>query len=206
MKAAGLKKNSNMNVNASQNSNSTNANTHERQSHDEFRGPDSDNEGATEPVLIRKRTFSLETETGQRGAQPESNQILDKEQTLIAQRKDKCLEVFRNCTEIRDAIVSPELNPQGLDLNQIVELLYSSRQFVNLLGDLLGKKPATPKLEKFFAQQVREKLRELSLDRKIEDSFAALSQRIQDRLNRLQNTKFELPDEMEDLNQEKRGP
>jgi len=40
-----------------------------------------------------------------------------------------------------------------------------------VLGDLLSKKAATTKLEKFFAQQIREKLKEISLDHKIANSF-----------------------------------
>ena len=75
-----------------------------------------------------------------------------------------------------------------------------------MLGDLLTKKPATTKVEKFLAHQVKEKLRELSLDKKIEASFQTLNQKIQDRLNRLRNTKFELPDDVEDLNKENRNP
>lgn len=75
-----------------------------------------------------------------------------------------------------------------------------------MLGDILSKKPATTRVEKFLAQQVKAKLRELQLDRKIDESFQNLNQKIQDRLNRLKNTKFELPDDIEDLNKENRNP
>ena len=73
-----------------------------------------------------------------------------------------------------------------------------------MLGDLLSKKPATTKIEKFLAQQVKAKLRELQLDRNIQASFETLNQKIADRLRRLKNTQFELPDNMEDLNNENR--
>lgn len=74
-----------------------------------------------------------------------------------------------------------------------------------VLGDLLSRKPATNKVEKFLANQVKEKLREYQLDRKIEASFDQLNQRIQERLKRLRNTKFELPDNIEDLSKENRN-
>lgn len=35
---------------------------------------------------------------------------------MIKQKKEKCIELFRNNGEIRDMIVSREMNPQGLDL------------------------------------------------------------------------------------------
>lgn len=46
----------------------------------------------------------------------------------------------------------------------------------------------------------------MSLDKNIAASFQSLNQKIQDRLNRLKNTKFELPDDVEDLNKENRNP
>jgi hypothetical protein len=57
-----------------------------------------------------------------------------------------------------------------------------------VLGDLLTKKPATTKIEKFLANQVKAKLRELQLDRNIQASFETLNQKIADRLKRLKNT------------------
>jgi hypothetical protein len=61
-------------------------------------------------------------------------------------------------------LISPDSNPQGLELNQIIEMLYQNQHFKNLLGDLLSKKAATTKLEKFFAQQVRDQLKDISFD------------------------------------------
>lgn len=119
-------------------------------------------------------------------------------------KQDKCLEIFRNCTEIREAIVSNEQNPEGLEMNQIFQMLFQNRHFLNMLGDLLSNKPASTKIEKFLAQQVKAKLRELQLDRNIQASFETLNQKIADRLRRLRNTQFELPDNMEDLNNENR--
>lgn len=55
--------------------------------------------------------FDLATETGERGAKPESNQIRDTEMTAIGSKKDKCMEIFRNSTEIREALTSSEYNP-----------------------------------------------------------------------------------------------
>lgn len=40
-----------------------------------------------------------------------------------------------------------------------------------MLGDLLSKKSATTRLEKFFAQKVKERLREIKLDTGIQNAF-----------------------------------
>lgn len=56
-----------------------------------------------------------------------------------------------------------------------------------MLGDLLSKKPATTKIEKFLANQVKAKLREIQLDRNIASSFETLNQKIEERLRRLRN-------------------
>ena len=84
-------------------------------------------------------------------------------------------------------------------------IIYLTFLLPPVLGDLLSRKPATNKVEKFLANQVKEKLREYQLDRKIEASFDQLNQRIQERLKRLRNTKFELPDNIEDLSKENRN-
>ena len=60
--------------------------------------------------------FNIQNETGERGAQPESNRILDNEETLIRQKKEKCIEIFRNNSEIRDILTSSTENPDNYDL------------------------------------------------------------------------------------------
>ena len=62
-----------------------------------------------------------------------------------------------------------------------------------MLGDILIKKPATAKVEKFLASQVRQRLKEMQLDVKIENSFDNLNRKIQERLARLRSTQFEVP-------------
>ena len=47
---------------------------------------------------------------------------------------------------------------QGVDLNGIINLLFGDNHFMNLLGNLLTKKPATKKVEEFMADQVQKKL------------------------------------------------
>lgn len=59
-----------------------------------------------------------------------------------------------------------------------------------MLGDLLTYKPGTAKLEKFLAQQISEKLKELRTQMKIDETFSSLNQRIQQRLRKLRETKF----------------
>ena len=99
----GLRKSSNMRLDGSQNSKTSTAHTN-GQSQEELQDPDSDG-----PKI--EQEFILSNETGVRGAQPNSNKILDTESTLIEQKKEKCIEVFRNNHEIRDMIVSPQINP-----------------------------------------------------------------------------------------------
>jgi len=192
-----------INGGGSQNSKSTTAHTNDRQgfSNDgDFQNPtdselEKDGQVADShnnfPSAFRQREFRLEEETGQRGAQPESNQIKESENKLIQQKRDKCNEIFRNNSDIRDMITSPDLNPQGLELSDVVNILFQDNHFVNLLGDLLTQSRATSKIEKFFSNQVRNKLRERRTDAKINESFSDLNRRIQERLNRLKNTKFE---------------
>ena len=83
------------------------------------------------PPAAPRTVFNIQNETGKRGAKPESNKIRDTEMNYIHQKKEKCLELFRNNGDIRDLIVSRETNPQGLELNQIVDMLYSSSHFLN---------------------------------------------------------------------------
>ena len=92
---------------------------------------DSDNEDGGPPYKAARPAFNLATETGERGAKPECNSIRDAEMTAIAQKKDKCMEIFRNNTEIRELIVSNNHNPQGYDLNQLIDMLFESRHFLN---------------------------------------------------------------------------
>ena len=67
------------------------------------------------------------------------------------------------------------LNPENVDLKTIIDSLFENQHFNNsklsilyfnlflilVLGDLLSKKSATTKLERFFASKVKERLREL---------------------------------------------
>lgn len=62
------------------------------------------------------KSFDFKNETGERGADPESNQLRDTEKTLVGSKKDKMMEVFRNSTEIRGMLVNTNLNYQRLDL------------------------------------------------------------------------------------------
>ena len=50
-------------------------------------------------------------------------------------------------------------------------MLFSEKHFINQLGDLISKRAATAKLEKFFSQKVKEKLKEIQLDLKIESTL-----------------------------------
>lgn len=56
---------------------------------------------------------------------------MDSESLLIRQKKDKCAEIFRNNSDIRDLITSNEENPVGHDLGQIIDMLYDNQHFIN---------------------------------------------------------------------------
>ena len=88
-------------------------------------------------------------------------------------------------------------NPQGLELSAVFDSLFSNKHFMNKLGDLLTKSLATTKIEKFLASQVRSLLKDITLNMEIEKSFQLISQRMQERLERLQNTEINF-----DLNQD----
>ena len=55
-------------------------------------------------------------------------------------------------------------NGQGLDLNGIIKLLFADTHFMNLLGDLLTKKPATKKVEDFISAQVKDRIEAMKTD------------------------------------------
>jgi len=80
---------------------------------------------------LKRRSFCLERETGQRGAKPESNQIHETEDKLIQQKKEKIIQIFKNNTDIREMIVSRDTNPRGLDLSSIIDTLFEDQHFKN---------------------------------------------------------------------------
>ena len=169
-------------------SNSTSANTNgDRINSGELHDSD-DEEGSEDPIHSPAAPFHLENETGRRGAKPESNQILDSELTLLNQKKDKMVEIMKGSSEIHALLTSADKNPSGIDLQQIVNMLFTNKHFLNLLGDHLVKRASSAKLEKFLAKQVSQKLSEISTDMQIEASLNSIQQRIKDRLARLKNT------------------
>lgn len=100
----------------------------------EIRDPDSDDDiqepDSAQPHFQRPE-FVLEQETGQRGAKPESNKNLEVEQTALTQKKDKCMEIFKNSSEVRELITSDELNPDRLSTGQLFDMLFSNRHFLD---------------------------------------------------------------------------
>lgn len=61
---------------------------------------DSDQEEENNAPYIRRQSFDIRRETGQRGAKPESNQIREKEISLIGSKKDKLYEIFKGSSDI----------------------------------------------------------------------------------------------------------
>lgn len=62
-----------------------------------------------------------------------------------------------------------------IDLNSVTNLLFSDQHFLNLLGDLLAKRPPTKKVEQFFSTQVQLKIANMILDAKIQNQFEGLN-------------------------------
>jgi hypothetical protein len=64
-----------------------------------------------------------------------------------------------------------------------------------MLGDLLQKKPNSKRVEQFMASQISLRLESLRIDAKIQKSFEAINNRLQNRLNNmhkyLENFDFE---------------
>ena len=91
---------------------------------------------------------------------PGSNEILQAEQFLVESKQEKCVELIKQSTEVHEMLenirddddINSVTNGQGIDLNGIIKLLFSDAHFMNLLGNLLTKKPATKKVEDFMAQ------------------------------------------------------
>jgi len=54
-----------------------------------------------------------------------------------------------------------------IDVASITNLLFSDKHFLNLLGDLLSKRPATKKVESFFSASEQLKIENMILDAKI---------------------------------------
>lgn len=134
-----------------------------------------DNAALHESGFFQKVEFNLDTETGEKGAEPESNKNLDAELEAIESKKNKCLEVMRNSTEVRELIQDKELNWQDISLNRMVDMLYADRFFLTrkyhlhltniVLGHQLITKPSTAKVEKFMAQQIKTKLTEMQREK-----------------------------------------
>lgn len=79
----------------------------------------------------------MNPEIVQTGNLPGSNQILENEATLIESKKDKCLELFRQNTEVHDILESAKQDRclmaavGAIDLNSMMVLLFDDRHFLN---------------------------------------------------------------------------
>eukprot|EP00347_Sterkiella_histriomuscorum_P006885 403351065 len=125
-----------------------------------------------------------------RGVNPDSNIILQNDQVLLDSKKDKCIELMRNSTTVHDTLQKFKQDSQmtrnfNLDLNFLIQIMFTDKHFLNLLTAKLAKNQAANKLEKFLADKIQEKLKEMQNELQIKSKLEAVSQRIQDRLNRL---------------------
>ena len=110
------------------------------------------------------------------GCDPDSNKLREAEKAMIDAKTEKCQELIKQNSEIYDILQQAKNDPHVLtmtggrevDVNSITNLLFSDQHFLNLLGELLSKRPATKKVEAFFATQVQAKIDSMILDAKIQ--------------------------------------
>ena len=96
------------------------------------------------------------------GCDSHSNRILDAEKALVESKQEKCFELIKQNGDIfrileqakTDKYVLAMTGGREVDLTAIYDMLFSDQHFLNLLGDLLTKRPATKKVEAFFSTQV----------------------------------------------------
>ena len=74
------------------------------------------------------------------GHKPNSNLILMAEQQLIEQKRDKCIEIFKQCSEVFDILEAAKKDPvlqqatnggQGLDPTSMCDVLLRDKHFNN---------------------------------------------------------------------------
>ena len=74
---------------------------------------------------------------------------------MIEAKQEKCQELIKQNNEIHDLLQQAKTDKHVLamtggrevDVNSITNLLFSDKHFLNMLGDLLSKRPATKKVE-----------------------------------------------------------
>ena len=76
-------------------------------------------------------------------------------------------EVFKGSSEIHQMVNSKASNPTGLTMASVFDSLFSNKHFLNMLGDLMTKSMATTKIEKFLSVQVKNLLRDITLNHDI---------------------------------------
>lgn len=98
------------------------------------------------------------------GYKPDSNKILQTEQLLIESKKEKVVEIFKASGEVFEILESAKKDPmvlqatqggQGLDPTSMSEFLFKDKHFINMLGDLLNRRPGAKKVEIFMAKELR---------------------------------------------------
>jgi hypothetical protein len=118
------------------------------------------------------------------GHKPQSNLIYSNEQSLIESKREKVIEIFKQCTEVfeileaakRDPLVIQATGGKGLDPTSMVNDMMMDKHFNNLLGDFLNKRPGAKKVEIFMAKQLQAKINEITLEMKIKSKcFPGLS-------------------------------
>jgi len=56
---------------------------------------------------------------------------------------------------------------QGLDPTSMCETLFKDKHFINMLGDLLNRRPGAKKVEIFMAKELRQRINEMQTEQKI---------------------------------------
>lgn len=89
---------------------------------------------------------------------------------MIESKKDKVVEIFKACGEVFEIleqakkdthVLSATNGGQGLDPSSMCDLLFRDKHFMNMLGDLLGKRPGAKKVEMFMAKHLQQRINEI---------------------------------------------
>lgn len=73
-----------------------------------------------------------------RGVKPESNINLQNDQAVLDMKREKCIEIFKSCPQITEAITKARSDPNissayrhTLDPNSMLQVMFADKHFVN---------------------------------------------------------------------------
>ena len=103
---------------------------------------------------------------------------------LIDQSRDKVYECVRNSNTIHEL-----LEQNNIDKGEIIDSLYKNKLFKYQLAKLLFnmKMIVKKKIEDYVTEKIEEIIKERNIDRKLMQKFGNIQERINKRMQKLQN-------------------